>query len=69
MTLEGTLERHDVGVGGWTLRTPSGAVVLVGVVPADLAGRRVQVDAVWLDGATASMTAARVAEVVAIRPR
>jgi len=45
MTLKGTLNRHDMGAGGWILETDSGEkVALYGNVDGNLSGQRVVVD-------------------------
>ncbi len=42
-TFTGTLERVDLGAGGWALVTDDGRYTLAGDVPDGLEGRRVQV--------------------------
>lgn len=69
MTLQGRLTREDLGPGAWVLITANGErYALDGVVPADLRGRDVVIEADALDGADAFMAGPAV-RVRAIRPR
>lgn len=46
-TLKGTLEFQDLGAGVWTLVTEDGTRwALIGVVPADMNGRQVEISGV-----------------------
>ena len=52
MTLKGTLNRHDMGAGGWILETDSGEKVrLYGNVDSNLTGQRVVVTGDKVDDA------------------
>lgn len=64
---EGTLERLDLGPGGYALRLPSGERwVLVGDIPDRLVGSRVRVRGRALDGAGFLMTGDAAFEVASI---
>lgn len=68
MTWNGTLERVDFGPGAWVLRTDSGErLALVGLVPAELAGRRVSVEGRTVEAMGFAMVGASSIEVARIR--
>ncbi len=71
MSWTGTLERVDFGPGAWILRTDDGEkVALYGEIPADLKGKRVQVEGKASSGMGITMvgsTAVEVSKVTAAR--
>ena len=69
MTWSGTLRRLDLGTGVWVLERPGGGrVALVGAVPSELDGRRVEVDGQPFAGMGIGMVGTEMVEVSAIRP-
>ena len=56
MTLEGRLERKDLGTGVWVLHTSTGEVALYGTIPVELDGATVEVQGERFEGMGIGMT-------------
>lgn len=67
MTVTGTLKRLDLGTGGWALETGKEKLVLMGDVPADLAGKKVEVTGRELTDGASFLMAGKMFEVASIR--
>ena len=69
MKVNGRLEHHDLGTGGWLLHTKQGKVALFGTIPVELVGQQVEIEGDELDGVSASMVGDRMVQVRSVRGR
>lgn len=65
---QGTLRRLDLGTGGWALESGGERYVLVGDVPAELAGRAVRVTGRALPDGASFLMAGKLVEVSRVEP-